>query len=86
MPKPKQTLPEPSLGEEILEGLGLNEPDEQPVNEPDVASRFWNWLSWIAIWTIVIAPWAVIVWLFAIKQVLTVSVNKPESDSPKIPL
>ena len=83
MPKPEQTLPEPSLGEEILEGLGLNEPDVQPESEPDVASQFWNWLSWIAIWTIVILPWAVIVWLFAIKRVLTVSVNKPESVASK---
>lgn len=83
MPKPKQTLPEPSLGEEILEGLGVNEPDVQTENEPDAASRFWDWLSWIAIWTIVILPWAVIVWLFAIKRILTVSVNKPESVSSK---
>ena len=83
MPKPEQTLPEPSLGEEILAGLGLNEPDVQPENEHDVASRFWDWLSWIAIWIIVIAPWAIIVWLFAIKRVLTVSVNKPESVSSK---
>ena len=82
MPKPKETLPEPSLGEELLEGLGLNEPDE-PEIVPDVATRFWDLLSWIAIWIIVIAPWAVIVWLFAIKQVLTVSVNKPESASSK---
>ena len=86
MPKPEQTLPEPSLGEEILEGLGLNEPEEQTEIVPDPVSRFWDWLSWIAIWIIIIAPWAVIVWLFAIKQVLTVSVNKPESDSSKIPL
>lgn len=75
MPKPEQTLPEPSLGDEILEGLGLNEPDVQPVNEPNVASRFWDWLSWIAIWIIVTLPWAVIVWLFVIKRVLIVSVN-----------
>ena len=84
MPKPEQTLPEPSLGEEILSALGLDEPDVQPENEPDVASRFWDWLSWIAIWTIVILPWAVIVWLFAIKRVLTVSVNKPESVSSNL--
>ena len=82
MPKPKQTLPEPSLGEEILEGLGLNEPDE-PEIIPDVASQFWDWISWIATWTIVILPWVVIVWLFAIQRVLTVSVNKPVSDSSK---
>ena len=83
MPTPEQTLPEPSLGEEILKGLGLNEPDEQTENEPDTASQFWDWLSWVATWTIVILPWAVIVWLFAIKRVLTVSVNKPESVASK---
>ena len=83
MPKPKQTLPEPSLGEEILEGLGLNEPDEQSEIAPDAATQFWDWLSWIATWTVVILPWAVIVWLFAIKRVLTVAVNKPESVASK---
>ena len=71
------------MGEEILEGLGLNEPVVQPEDALDAASCFWDWLSWIAIWTLVILPWAVIVWLFAIKRVLTVSVNKPESVSSK---
>ena len=86
MPKPEQTLPEPSLGDEILSDLGLDEPDEQPDIVPDAASRFWDWLSWIATWIVIIAPWAVIVWLFAIKRVLTISVSKPESNSSKKPL
>ena len=86
LPKPKETLPEPSLGDEILDDFGLNEPDVQLENAPDAATRFWDWLSWIATWFVIILPWVIIVWLFAIKRVLTVSVNKPESDSSKIPL